>query len=546
MSSTDKTKDFENQRKKEGLFWVNERNKQLRYSSNSDQPINYLQPLEVYKTGEEIKRGQALSIAVSEDKTAIRARLGESYDPTDTYVVITNPEYHTKTLGLALEPAHVGKEVHIQNTGTFRFYTDANEKYDFTPVFTNEDIGQNIYVIQNDFTSSKQEAWKGFKNIISLGILTDLPMEGTTQKEITLSLNIEGDNRGLLDSTQFEMSAGEQFIVPLESPVKVIAIGESETTLVKGSIYYNATTTNALLEGRYIGFQRADGSSAFINFNSDALPSTSVSNGYFEQDAAFVRTAKYNADQNDKTILIENVAYQNYSNTLQDAFDDALEQSLNNILTELGCTNILLTMTETDSGWCKLDFQADSIPSPLEIRASSNCLVQGYLDTQGSTSNQGKGILADLRYNYRQNVLGLYFSSVYNKEILIDDKFIVIKNGIFILPKETTYKFIPGETYYLGFSGNIVTEKDMPTYLESVIRIGHALDTTRLALDIGDSRKYNPGSLPIGYIKPSVENKAEYGFMLCDGVTELKVDEYPELFSRLQQYFSDEQLNVQS
>lgn len=537
-----------NRRKKEGLFWFNKRTGQFRGSSDKNSPINYFQPLEVYKAGEFIRRGESVSVATEEDAQKILKNLGADYDKSETYVVKTNTNYHKKSLGLALEPAEAGDELHIQNTGTFTFIVGSDSEFEYTPDWVETDIGKTIYVKgtseESDLgllTLDSEESWKEYRNIISIGSVTDTPLKNSTQTEIKVSLNISGDQRGLLDSTQIESIVGENFKVPLANPIKIMVVGQDEDTNLKGSISFRKTT-DINLSPYFIGFSRADGKTAIIRFGNDKVPAVSETFDLKDLDTAFIRTAIYHGGED--AIQVCKLNFMEHTSENSDQFKEALKTALNEALTYIGCSDIIIE--EKDIGnWINLNFEAAQTVL-TNMHCSTECtFFQTFLDEAGSKENKGKSVVGDIRFGKRTEVLGVYASGHYDEEIEEGTHIVVQKHGLFRVPKNSSYKLIPGESYYLGFAGNIVTKNELPTYLSSVVKVGTAISETEFILEIGDNREYPLGSLPIGYIKPSVNNQAEFGFLLCDGVTQRDASEYPEVLTRLRQHYTDEQLGVQ-
>lgn len=541
-----------NRRKKEGLIWVNSRTDQLRFSSSKDRPINFIQPLEVYKAGEKILRGEAVSVATSEDTQKILENLGKGYDVSSTYIVKTNTNYHKKALGLALEPAEPGDEVHIQNTGSFTFLVGSDSTLEYTPSFTEENIGATVYVKgtgqaseAGKLTVDSEESWKNYRNIISIGTITDTPLKGSAQKEIQISLNISGDQRGLLDATQFECVTGEAFTVPSSSPIKVLAVGQENYEKLQGYISFEKSKEVGL-SPYYIGFSTAEGQTVFIRFGSTQVPPISETFDLSDLDSTFVRTALKYTNGDPSKIKVIDCGFLEHTLANHETFTSKLIEAITEALESIGCSDVKVT-PDFVKDWVNLNFEAEQTKTFISMYISGgHKFFQHNLEKTGSQENKGKVVVADSRYGVRSEVLGIYYSGNYDQEIPQGSHVIVQKEGLFVIPKDSSYKLIPGELYYLGFAGEIVPRDQVPTYLSSMVKIGKALSETELSLDIGDNREYQLGSLPIGYVKSSVNNAAEYGFLLCDGETELDVTQYPELYARLRQQYSEEQLSVKT
>lgn len=544
-----------NRRKLEGLTWFNKRTGQLRYSSSKDSPINYLQPLEVYKVAETVRRNEALSIATEKDTDYIKASLGDKYLPAETYLIKTNAASHKKTVGLALEPGEPGDEVHIQSSGKFVIDTKADTNDEYIPNFTSESIGKLIYVDGTNkglFCLEDSQYWKNYKNIICIGTLTDAPEENSTQNEIVISLNIEGDNRGLLDTSQFEFVVGEKFSVPSTDQFRVFAVGKEEATKFSANLSFSKVDSFVVPTKAFILLSRMDGKSAFININSNDIPASSASSDINDNDIAAINLARSWANNDLTKIKVINLGLSNFT-SYQNSYDflEELKVKLTEAFNFISDMNLDFTYAVKEVDNSTLTLTASDFGGYYSIHASTGLsqVINYQLIQAGSYFNKGRAVLADIRIDSRQDIIGAYYSGKYDTEYNVGDSAIFLRLGRFEKTDTDTTPFKIGKEYYLGINGQVLDDNSMYTELDSSVKIGFAQSEKAFIVDVGDPRQYERGAFPVGYLKPSpnLENNSvpEYGFLLCDGKTKLREEDYPELFSRLKQYFTEDQLSVE-
>ncbi len=228
--------------KKEGFLHANEENHQLRMAFKDE--VAWFEPMSSYRAGKAILRGQPVSIAF-EDELPVDAKI--SGEPC---IVPTDPHKHNWCIGVALEPGVPDSDpaadvdnsnhVHVLANGKLKFsinetrsscfepptYTDSQGRKQF--VWTYNDIGKSVYVSnalghEGELTINVTDAYANGANIITVGHLADAPTAIDAShpdphgSEIIIEVQLDGDNRGLIDSTEFSlriMTAQESGITP--------------------------------------------------------------------------------------------------------------------------------------------------------------------------------------------------------------------------------------------------------------------------------------------------------------------------------------------
>ena len=315
---------------KPGLSYVSTRTDQYRYA-DSEGKVQWVQPLSRYKAFGKILRGQAVSIATAEDiKTYAEAfalsqeEKDKLLSDPDPYIIPTDTKVHEKSIGLALEPAeNYGDIVHVQSFGKFVFDTAyegkdptfyENKDYNFdhngkeyNPKFTYEDVGRKVYVANDTsgyLTVDETSVYKNYQNIICLGYLTDAPVEGSDGKTV-IEIRISGDQRGLLDATQFEVTLGEDIVIPEDDPVVLLAIGKEDDSQFKARLCFTPQDKNDYIPQDFIAFQRMDGNTSIISLASGDLDINTITDN---EDAAFISMAKSYASLHGASINVAHVA----------------------------------------------------------------------------------------------------------------------------------------------------------------------------------------------------------------------------------------------
>ena len=511
-------------------------------------------------------------------------------DP-DPYVVQTNTKVHERTIGLAMEYAEdYGSVIHVQPYGKFIYDPRYEEKFDeyyggtehdefdhtgkeYNPHFTYSDVGKKVYVCfpkEGDngghLTVNEEETSKHYHNIICLGYLTDAPQkdgEGKTEIEI----NISGDQRGLLESTQFEATLGENVIITRKDPLRVFAIGKESDTKFKARLCFTPQneTTNAFRNVDFIAFQKMDGNTAIIYFTDGEFNLQGVVD---DEDVAFLHMAKCYAsiktDGEIKTISVTGLNdlqttagvasninkffVQDHFNKLSDAFKVV---SGNDLLV----THSYASPTDP-YGYIDLESMEVGGYYAMYISSGIRSKFDGSVTTcHGSYENHGKAVLADIRVPERRDILGIYYGALWDQELEKDYTTVFMRLGEFDVPEyslQADGNFAAGQEYYLGTNGRVVKfPYNQYDFVSKVGSVKYGVDgDLRFIVDVGESTRHYNGDLPVGYMKPAVHSgtdyTAEYGFVLMDGVTAYpKEHPYDALYERLLGWFDPTDVNIE-
>lgn len=602
---------------KPGLSYISERTSTLRYS-DKDKNEKWLQPLSEYIPLVEVKRGQPVSVATYEDFKEVATNKetnelnGNLLDALKnshyTFITLTNPSRHNHCIGLAYEygegitsndfDAESGslkdnlKAIHVLGNGRFdinidylykthqigndenienteyipEFFKRKDNSYDF-----NNLIGKTIYVqgLQNGksepglLTITKEDAYLAYNNIIQIGFISDAfySEENINNHPLTIEVQIDGDDRGVIDSTIFEAVLGEEVVIPEKDPVRVFAIGQEADSNFEFTLRYREPAENDTVSG-FIAIQRLNGKTAVIKINDNTDFNQSDLKLPNIDDEAFLNVAKYYGD------IIEvdcgNFSWpttQEYNSATPDnlpSFIKALNEAISEIssdsikVIENGkevvkypkITGFIVDTKNLDKGIAA--FKANEFGGIYDIYISKS-LRKYFHDTivtsHGSYENRGKAVLADIRIAERQNLLGIYDSKKYGETLRKDSKAIFIKTGLFKpnVPADK-FNFEIGKAYYLSSNGRIAPVPQ--EYLDTVAKIGVAQTSDSFIVDLRDPRRVINGDLPVGYMKPSVYGHAEYGFVLMDGETPLEVSKYKKLFDKVQNFYGEDELSI--
>ena len=578
-------------RLKKGLVYISERGGTLRYSDvNRDE--KWLQPISEYIPLCKMMRGQPVSIATADDIKEVQEKLGlendELLSSSETFIVLTNPSKHENTVGLALEysegPSVDGEDIsipdpiHICGQGKFNVDPDylikahleenlsnVSNVTEYIPDFLKnykENIGKKIFVKGNsdgELTIVEEEAYLAYNNIIQLGFVSNAWLNTTEDNpektSAAIEVQVDGDARGPIDTTQFEAYVGETFSIPSTDPTRVFALGSEEDAKFEFKLGYLAGNKKDF-GGAFIGVQREDGKTYIINLN------TELSTNYTAEDIAFIELGKFftegsyesvnlnfekslsGSDGNTKEIqvavrnalkdAVKAVAYKAKSDNINGLSDNPMFKGKTEY-DEITTFEVSEEAATTDSFISH--FTANEYGGYYNIYVSSEAQTffqQLNIVSHGSYYNKGFAVLADIRNPARQNIIGVYYSGKYDTIIQKGSKALFIKNGLFKAPVNT-YK--PGSSYYLASNGKLSILPQQ--YYNSVVKIGFAQTYTDLITEIdASSRMYFDGDIPVGYMKPSVGGEAEFGFLLMDGKTKHKVEEYQTLFDKIQNWFT--------
>ena len=578
---------------KSGLTYIHERTNQLRYSDRNEFE-QWLQQLSTYIPIQEIKRGQPVSIATDEDLKLIAKDDDELYNAllnsSDSYIVLTNPSRHLNTIGLSLEYTRgevslegdslkTPEKIHILGQGQYiedkDYYANAftnrdnvdvsNEEY--WPSFFNDyknSIGKKVYVkgsTSGELTIVKEESYLAHNNVIVVGFVTDAKISGV-ENDLNvgaIEVQVQGDDRGIIDATTFEAVIGEDVYIgknvvqsngEKNSKTKVFALGAEDDCFFSFSFNYNALVNTVLPRG-FIAIQRWDGKTAYIYTNGEIDKNIILNNENFDyNDRAFWQVAQYYAvnstEEGDKIAKFDLAAekadalnltlLQNYLKQAMTFVSPGKNRSL-----KTGVESEITDLIITQKGTYRFECTANAVGGYFDIYVSSN-ITKFFSDlnvaSHGSYYNKGYAVLADIRNPLRQNIIGIYNSG---HEGLIKklENAIFVKQGLFV---DSTRPYEVGQRYYLGSHGNIF--KVPQEYYNSIISIGYAQTDERLIVDCCDSRQYNNGDLPVGYMKPSIKGEAEFGFWLMDGKTPHKISDGSTLYQRLLNYYDKSELKI--
>ena len=100
---------------------------------------------------------------------------------------------------------------------------------------------------------------------------------------------------------------------------------------------------------------------------------------------------------------------------------------------------------------------------------------------------------------------------------------------------------LPGQDYYLGLNGRITARQQY--WYDHNVPIGTAESENYFLVDISQHPMHNySGNFPLGYLKPSIYGMSEKGFVVADGTTRYKKEEYAEFYNLLLNWFDEEEL----
>ena len=580
---------------KKGLTYISERTSQVRYSDNATNE-QWVQQLSTYIPIQEIKRGQPVSIATADDLKRIAGEDNNLYEAllksSDSYIVLTNPSRHEATVGLSLEYTTgeislVNSElvsqpkIHILGQGQYiedkDYYANAftlSDNLDVTdqeywPAFFNDyenSIGKKIYVkgsTDGELTLVKEDAYLAHNNVIVIGFVSDAKLSGADgQLNVgAIEVQIEGDDRGILDATTFEAVIGEDVYIGKNrvqingeenSATKVFALGAEDDSKFKFT-FNLVQPENTVMPKGFIAIQRWDGKTAYIYTNGEITKDELLTNeNYDYNDRAFWQVAQYfavNCDEEGTKIESYDLACSKVGDLDLAKLEQYLKAAMvfvapaEDISLKDGRATHITDLTITDKGNGRYECTANDVGGYFDIYISNN--ITAYFSdlntaSHGSYYNKGYAVLADIRNPKRQNIIGIY-NSGHDGLVKKLENALFIKQGLF---EDVTAPYEVGERYYLGSHGNIF--KVPQEYYNSIISVGYAQDASHLLVDCCDSRQYNNGDLPVGYMKPSVKGNAEFGFWLMDGTTPHKVEDAEEFFQRLQNWYDKSDLNIQT
>ena len=579
---------------KKGLTYISERTSQLRYADDAGKE-QWVQQTSTYIPLVEIKRGQPVSIAtiadleiVAGDNTALFEALKNS---SDTYVVLTNPSRHVSTVGLALEytdgqftfedgELKTSEKIHIIGQGLYvedkdyvaQAFTEQDEvdvsAYEYWPEFFDDyenSIGKKIYVkgsCDGELTLIKEEAYLAYNQVIVVGFVSDANIKnGENAVNVgAIEVQMMGDDRGAIDATQFEAIIGEDVYIgrnkvqangETNCATKVFALGCDDDETFKFSFNF-FENQNKMLPRGFIAIQRMDGATAYVCVNGEFTEDDVINNdGWTASDRAFVQVARYWALASESTnkffgikdfdVTRKVVAPANLDTFINEAFAAVSAGEIKSLKDGQIHNANQLTQLSTQKGVYR--YVANDVGGTYEVYISSNLrdyVNALYIDSRGANYNKGYAVLADIRNKNRQNIIGVYASG-HTGLITQGTRAIFLKQGLFT---DSTKPYEVGATYYLGSHGDIFLVPQ--EFYNSIVTIGFAQTDSELIVDCCDSRQYNNGDLPVGYMKPTIKGEPEFGFWAMDGKTPHKTSDAEHLLTFLKGVYDEGELQIKS
>lgn len=525
---------------------------------------------------------------------------GPSYN-IDEEELILNDKIHILDSGkFDIDPDYLLKSHQVNNK---QLLLDVINKEEYLPDFFKKPytslIGQQIYVKGNDagkLTIVPEEAYIGYNNIIKIGFISDAWINGNNIDEVqedlaealakkedertpeekklissiqkdytdedakeylknsvTIQVQIQGDDRGALDSTLFEGTIGESVIITEDNPVRVFALGQEDNVAFKARINITPSTTYDIdKETAFIGFQKMDGKTVIVSFGEN-FSIVKAKDAGITEDAAFLTIANiydpkfYETCKPHVATYINNIGtdIQDTQNSLANAIKAAWKELTD---TEMNVEQLTSFKQETTAGY--LEIESSKPGGYYYMYISENLhrifLQDSYTITNGSSNNKGYVVLADNRIAARQNIIGIYNSGIYGEQ-LEGRRCIFMHDGLFRHNAEDGKYQEIGKEYFLGRNGFVTRIPD--TAYETVVKVFDVQDSEKLLIHCDNMRvKTRGGDLPLGYTKPAVkvgdQFAAEYGFVLMDGVTPYDKDAYKALYERLQAWYPKSQLDA--
>lgn len=579
---------------KKGLTYISERTSQLRYADDAGKE-QWVQQTSTYIPLVEIKRGQPVSIAniadleiIAGDNAALFEALKNS---SDTYVVLTNPSRHVSTVGLALEytdgqftfengELKTSEKIHIIGQGLYvedkdyvaQAFTEQDEvdvsAYEYWPEFFDDyenSIGKKIYVkgsCDGELTLVKEEAYLAYNQVIIVGFVADANIKNgeNTVNVGAIEVQMMGDDRGAVDATQFEAIIGEDVYIgrnkvqingETNCATKVFALGCDDDETFKFSFNF-FENQNKILPRGFIAIQRMDGATAYVCVNGEFTEDDVINKeGWTASDRAFIQVARYWALASESTnkffgikdfdVTRKVVAPANLDTFINEAFAAVSAGEIKSLKDGQIHNANQLTQLSTQKGVYR--YVANDVGGTYDVYISSNLrdyVNALYIDSHGANYNKGYAVLADIRNKNRQNIIGVYASG-HTGLITQGTRAIFLKQGLFTDP---TKPYEVGATYYLGSHGDIFLVPQ--EFYNSIVSIGYAQTESNLIVDCRDSRQYNNGDLPVGYMKPTIKGDPEFGFWAMDGKTPHKTSDAEHLLTFLKGVYDEGELQIKS
>lgn len=534
---------------KEGLIYISDRLGQLRYS-DKDENNRWLQPLSSYKALKPIKRGQAVSVATNEEIKSILTDVQyETYesDPSP-YIVPTNTKIHNRCIGLALENAVLDGEVHILSSGQFEYDNFKNTQKEYDPKFTIEEISKKVYVSdkEGELTTSSEVAYENYNNIIQIGHIIDAPKDG--QNKTILEVQIQGDDRGVLESTQFEVELGEDVYISKDEPLTVFAFGQEEASKFKLKLCtrnMNGPFKEPELEASFIIIKKLSGEYSIIKFSDEIHTDDNT-------DLSTLKLLKSRYTPKNADHIINNIDFIDSSSSIE-----TIIKALNEAIKEMGAGlsfNKIESSTSADKSYSNATLELNEDGGYYDIYYS-NSLKDFLRDTatlqNGSLFNKNKAVLADIRVDARKNVFGVLVNkSADNIELKKKDRILLMRQGELVVNSKDLTAI--GKRFVLGENGSVICADDALRTADSSNTIGYLKkvhgDHYHFVIDIGENiPKVEYSTYPVGYLKPyfgSTEEDKEtpdFGYLVT-GRT-YPIESYKELYERLLGWYDEVDIN---
>jgi hypothetical protein len=553
--------------KKEGLTWIGKRTNQFRYSVNgADQ---WIQPLSIYVAGESIKRGEVVSIALSQDFTGTTRVIDPMFSSDDNLVVKTRTDRHIKACGIAMETVQAGDSVHILDSGRIRYdITRANE---YNPGFVNNDRGKPVYVgaTPGSLTLDRDSAPLGSRNLIQVGIISETSSNLPTGGYFDIEVQFEGDGRGPLETTQFEVAFGEPFSYTRQNgnlPIKVFAIGQGDANTFRFNFNIPRPTApfpsldngiNAWLAiysswyAYILIFGNASVPQATTQQDTDRLQyilQQAKASAYKPLYTTSTPPASWGTPHTTQFPIVGTSSENRFVNTtLNELSAPALSALFGPAQDITFISEIQSVATDTLNVQTQVTAQlrgsAPGGPIFIEWDSSLNrYFSQSTYEEQGSFNIAGRAVIADRRFPSRTNILGLLLQTN-EHDYVAGETALFLRKGTYVANYDA---FAPGQAYYAGIDGRITPYDGSFRYPDAITRVGIAKTSRRLIVDIGESAISRVAGMPIGGIKPlpTGMNVPESGFLLMDGVTVHESEFYPELLLELRARYSDAEIFI--
>lgn len=537
---------------KEGLIYISDRLGQLRYSDKDDK-IKWLQPLSSYKALVEIKRGQAVSVAtLDEIKSELSNEQLVAYEENPSpYIVPTNTKIHNRCIGLALETVEFGADVHILGSGQFEYITDNSNEYN--PGFTDDDISKKVYVSNKpgELTTDSEVAYKKYNNIIQIGHIIDAPnldANPDTQKKIILEVQIQGDDRGILESTQFEAVLGEDVYIGKDEPLTVFAFGQEEASKFKLKLCTRNMTSNFTqeqLNASFIIIKKLSGEYSLIKFSNSEIVTEDTT------DKSTLELLKNRYEPKNGYYEIEDIDFTNSGSSIE-----TIKGALNVAIKEMG-EDLTFEESEYSPGedFSSVILELSEEGGYYDIYIS-NSLKDFLRDTttlqNGSLYNKNRVVLADIRVDTRRNVFGVLVNKLEDDKLFkTGDRILLMRQGELVIDTKRKLTDI-GKKFVLGENGTVISADKALRTADFSNTIGYLKKTHEghyhFVIDIGENiPKVDYSTYPVGYLKPyygSTEEGKEspdFGYLLTNKT--YPIEEYKELYERLLGWYDESIIN---